>query len=197
MNTTVNYKQLLHALKKAEKTRAKAGYTGNSLSNVSMKFKDRFIEFCTTDGNYLCLTKIESDIPTDDKIELQFEPTQVLNWLKGLGKVIGNIEIEYDTGLKFKYCGSELFVMLADTTYPKYEQLISNYNIDNDFRKIGRSENVQKVCVNTKYLKNILDTIDSDMIEIKFNRDNNLVALELADHKNDNEYAMLMPIQMR
>ena len=196
MNTTVNYKQLLHAMKKAEKTRAKVGYTGNPLSNVSMKFKGRFIEFCTTDGNYLCLTKIESEKQIDN-IELQFEPTQVLNWLKGLGKVMGNIEIEYETGLKFKYCGSELFVMLANTNYPKYEQLISNYNINNDFRKIGRSKNVQKVCVKTKYLKNILDTIDSDKIEIKFNRDNNLVALELANYENDNEYAMLMPIQTR
>lgn len=196
IKTTVKTKDLLHAIKKVEKTKAKSSYADNPLSNVSMKFKGRYIEFCTTDGNYLNLTKIESDIPTDENIEVKFEPTIVLNYLKNLGKA-PKVEIIYEGGLKFSCFGSELTVICSHTNYPKYEQLIQGYDVENDFKEIGRTSNIQKICINRKYLKNILDTMSDDEIEIKFDKDNNLVPLELANHKNNYEYAMLMPIMMR
>lgn len=199
MNRTVNLEQLLHAVKKAEKTKAKNGY--GVLKNALFKFENKVLEVCTTDGNILNLTRVEMYEEVENEIKVMLDTTMLVKWLdniyKSLPKAIKKdmrLEIELqENKTVFKAKGMELPIANEVGQFPKYEQLITNYNIDNDFIKQTRQDTF-KIGLNRKYLKQILDSMTDDLV--RFEIKDNLGAVYVYNQTNENEFALIMPFQM-
>lgn len=193
MEVKINYKKLCQAIKRASSS------TGNDLlERVSMKFFEQnyFIEFCSTNGNCLNLTRVSflGDM-TDCPKQLFFNPQKLLDGLKEIKKQKPDyLTVTFEQNkLYFRYNNSTIEVDTSDNTYPKYEDLIENYNAV-DYKKLGYGDT--RVCLTRKFLKNILTNMDSELVILKLS-DNSMKPISIVSYPSDEEYALLMPVQCR
>lgn len=206
LNTiTVKTSELIASLKHVLASRAKFEKY-NLLSNVVLKVvNDVMIEFVATDGNMLAIDRIGLvETMASDFIGNKYILTNCDNLLKILDKKIKTTCIDLST-LKVSQYNNE-FKLLQDinSNYPKYEQLIQNYNEDS-LQNINYSndDNIIKIAFNREYLKQILSNMEktkTEIVTMGIVKEGSTSLHPLMINNKDTEYLqfnLLMPMLLR
>ena len=169
----------------------------NVLENICVRYSNGFLEFATTNGAKLLVTKIKANNKKDfGPFIYDLKLLNNVKFSKNYKKTIDNLFInlnEKEMQIKDSAYGTTLKVPSIEAAFPRYYDLPKVY----DFSE----EKYKKVILNKDFLKDLTSMLTNDrlnMIDISFPIEGNLkpVLINCEDEENEiKQFALLMQIQ--